>query len=344
MEKGLFIGTDSGATTSKTGGVEPDGQPISLDLEQSSTDAHMGTESVLQGWIDGVESFLEKHGRTWGDVRGMGLAIPGPYQSYGVLDRTANLPPALAGWEFAREYSEKIAHHAGRSIPLVVGNDGNFGGVAEAAEARRHGKGNVLMLAPGSGLGTCYVSEDGLPLAGDTLNGMEAGHMPIPSDLLGLPVFRCGCGRNWGCAEAYTSISGLPQFLEYLSPRFPDHPLGKSTEPMKKRVLSLRALAQEGDALATEIFDLQAKAMGLHIASLSMAFDARYVVIGGGLMDPESTTETFRLRYISKIRDSAEPWLHPVQQRSIQILPARLGDLSQSIGAALMALYTSKSR
>jgi hypothetical protein len=36
------------------------------------------------------------------------------------------------------------------------------------------------------------------------------------------------------------------------------------------------------------------------------------------------------------------PWLFPVQQRTIQIVPATLGELSQSIGAALVALYTSR--
>ena len=36
--------------------------------------------------------------------------------------------------------------------------------------------------------------------------------------------------------------------------------------------------------------------MGLHIASLAMAFDPQFVVIGGGLMDAGATTAAFRER------------------------------------------------
>ena len=38
--------------------------------------------------------------------------------------------------------------------------------------------------------------------------------------------------------------------------------------------------------------------MGLHIANLTLALDPEFVVIGGGLMDPENTTEAFRERYL----------------------------------------------
>ncbi|GAB4180587.1 MAG: ROK family glucokinase [Terrimicrobiaceae bacterium] len=340
--KNVYLGTDSGATTSKTCGVFEDGTPVSLELAQSSTNSELGTQAVIDGWIEGARSFLQRNGLDWDNIRGVGLAIPGPYQSYGVLDRTANLPPSFAGWEFHADYSKALAKAAGRDIPLVVGNDGNYGGVAEAAKVRGTEKAGVILLAPGSGLGGAYVAPDGLPLEGDAFAGAEFGHMPAPLHLLGLPAFVCGCGRTWGCFEAYTSISGLPQFLEFLLPKYPDHPLAQSLEPQKKKVLSLRSLAQEGDALALEIFDLQARALGLHVANLSIAFDAKYVVIGGGLIDPHSTTEAFRQRYLNGIRDAAMPWLFPVQRKTMQIVEASLGELSQAIGAALVALYSAK--
>src|SRR5262249_44033019 len=101
--------------------------------------------------------------------------------------------------------------------------------------------------------------------------------------------------------------------------------------------------AQNGDALALEIFDFQARALGLHVASLAMALDAEFVVIGGGLMDPEATTEAFRQRYLSTIRQTALPYLWPAQRTPLTIVPASLGDLSQAIGAALTALYKEKT-
>lgn len=338
----IYIGTDSGATTSKTCGIYEDGTPITLNLAQSSTNSQLGTHAVIAGWVQGVENFLQENQLSWGHVRGVGLAIPGPYQKYGVLDRSANLPPAFAGWKFHAEYSEALARKAGRPIPLVAGNDGNYGGVAEAAKVRGDKRASVLMLAPGSGLGAAYVDANGLPLDGDTLAGMEAGHMPSPIHLLGLPPFNCGCGRTWGCVEAYTTISGLPQYLDLLLQNHPDHELCHAPVSLKEKALSLRGLAQKGDALALEIFDLQAKALGLHIANLSIAFDAEYVVIGGGLVDPHSTTEEFRTRYFQGIWSAAEPWLFPVQRQTLKIVPATMGELSQAIGAALVALYTAQ--
>ena len=166
--------------------------------------------------------------------------------------------------------------------------------------------------------------------------------MPAPIHLLGLPAFTCGCGRDWGCFESYTAIAGLPQFLDYLLPKYPNHELAKPGLAPKQKALSLRGLAQKGDALALEIFDIQAKALGLHVANLSIALDATYVVIGGGLIDPHSTTEEFRSRYLGGIRAAAEPWLYPLQRQTIKIVPASLGELSQAIGAALVALYSSR--
>ena len=58
IRQGVYLGTDSGATTSKTGGVWADGSVISTKLRQSSTNSQAGTTAVVQGWLDGVVGFL----------------------------------------------------------------------------------------------------------------------------------------------------------------------------------------------------------------------------------------------------------------------------------------------
>ena len=196
-----------------------------------------------------------------------------------------------------------------------------------------------MMLAPGSGLGCAYVDRQGLPLDGDTIAGMEAAHMPAPLHLLNAKPYPCGCGRTWGCVEMYTTLAALPHLLAERLERQPDHELARSTASLKLRAFALRGLAQKGDPLAVEIFDFQARALGLHVATLSMALDAQFVVIGGGLMDPDATTPEFRARYLRIIGETAAPYLWPAQRAILTIVPASLGDLSQAIGAALVALY-----
>jgi glucokinase len=292
--------------------------------------------------VGGVQEYLIRNDLTWDQVRGVGLAMPGPYKRYGVLGRSPNLPASFEDWDFYTAYSSVLSERAGRGIPLVVGNDGNYGGVAEAQHARGTSKSSVIMLAPGSGLGCAYIDARGLPLDGDTLNGMEAGHMPAPLQLLNTNPYPCGCGRTWGCVEVYTTISGLPYLLAEHLARYPEHELAKSPLSEKEKVLSLRGRAQKGDPLAVGIFDFQAKVMGVHSAVLAMALDAEFVVIGGGLMDPESTSEEFRSRYLRILRENMEPGLWPAQRGRVKVVPAALGDLSQAIGAALVALYQSR--
>ncbi|HEY4187537.1 MAG TPA: ROK family protein [Polyangia bacterium] len=338
----VFIGTDCGATMSKIGGVWADGTTISTKLHQRATNSQQGPHAVVDSWIAAITEYLAENELTWDQVNSVGLAIPGPYLRYGVLGHSANLPKVFDGWDFHSAYSQALAQKAGRAVPLIAGNDGAFGGVGEAQRVRGSTAGSVLMLAPGSGLGSAYIDAQGMPLQGDTLAGMETAHMAAPLHLLGAKPYPCGCGRTWGCVELYTTMAGLPYLLEEKLASYPDHPLARSTQTQKEKVFSLRGLAQKGDALAVELFDFQARAMGFHIANLTMALDTEYVVIGGGLMDPESTTEEFRERYLRIVRDTARPHMWPVLRERVTILPSTLGELSQAIGAALAALYRSR--
>jgi glucokinase len=339
----VYIGTDCGATTSKIGAIWEDGTTVSTELLQRRTNADLGPEAVVKSWIDAMADYLVANDLQWDQVKGVGLAIPGPFQRYGVLDRSANLPLSFAGFDVHTAYSNALTDRVQRSVPVAVGNDGDCGGVAEAQRVRGSTVATVLMLAPGSGLGCAFVDRQGLPLTGDSLAGMEGAHMPAPLHLLGAKPLPCGCGRTWGCVEAYTTLSGLPYLLEEKLGGHPDHPLARSPLGPKERALAVRGLANEGDPLAVELFDFQARALGLHLATLAMALDPLFVVIGGGLMDPESTTAAFRERYLRVLREAADPYLWPAQRSRMTIVPAALGDLSQAIGAALLSLYQSRA-
>src|SRR3990170_294332 len=176
----VFIGTDWGATTSKVGGVWQDGSAVSTRLLQRATGAEHGPHETVTRWVDAIDEYLTHNQLSWAQVGGVGLAVPGPYQRYGVFDRSPNLPPTFVGFDVHSTYMQALAERAGAAVPLIVGNDGNMGGVAEAQRARGTSAGTVLMLAPGSGLGCAYIDRNGLPLEGDTICGMEAAHMPAP--------------------------------------------------------------------------------------------------------------------------------------------------------------------
>src|SRR3954447_5349088 len=244
----VFVGTDGGATTSKTGAVWADGTTVSTRLLQRPTGSADGPQAVVNSWVSAIGEYIAENGLAWEQVGGVGLAIPGPYQRYGVFDKSPNLPHSFAGFDVHTAYAGALAARAGRAVPLIVGNDGNMGGVAEAQRVRGHSSATVLLLAPGSGLGCAFVDGKGLPLDGDTLAGMEAAHMPAPLHLLDAKPYPCGCGRTWGCVEVYTTLSGLPHLIAERLEAQPDHELARSPLGPKERALSLRGLAQKGDA------------------------------------------------------------------------------------------------
>ncbi|MBC8078528.1 MAG: ROK family protein, partial [Chloroflexales bacterium] len=128
----VYIGTDGGATTSKIAGVWGSGVPVSTGLLQWPTSAQEGPQAVVRGWVAAISAYLEQNQLSWDQVQGVGVAIPGPRRSYGVLERGPNLPESFVGFDVYTSYGGALAERAGRAVPLVVGNDGNLGGVAEA--------------------------------------------------------------------------------------------------------------------------------------------------------------------------------------------------------------------
>ena len=47
-------------------------------------------------------------------------------------------------------------------------------------------------------------------------------------------------------------------------------------------------------------------------------------------------------RTLRVLREAATPHLWPAQRATLRVVPAALGDLSQAIGAALVALYQGR--
>src|SRR5947209_6202920 len=102
----VFVGTDGGATTSKFAAVWDDGSTVSTKLLQHPTNSATGPQAVVQGWVEAITLYLKQNNLNWEQVQGVGLAIPGPYQRYGVLDRSANLPRSFDGFDIHTAYSK----------------------------------------------------------------------------------------------------------------------------------------------------------------------------------------------------------------------------------------------
>ena len=88
----VYLGTDGGATTSKTGAVWADGTTVSTKLLQRPTGSAGGPQAVVQAWVDGIADYLAGNGLSWDAVGGVGLAIPGPLSALRRVRQVAQPP------------------------------------------------------------------------------------------------------------------------------------------------------------------------------------------------------------------------------------------------------------
>ena len=61
MSTKIFIGTDSGATTTKFSAVRENGEAVSTKVLQRPTSSQNGREAVINAWIGGVGEFFTLH-------------------------------------------------------------------------------------------------------------------------------------------------------------------------------------------------------------------------------------------------------------------------------------------
>ncbi|MEN0110787.1 MAG: ROK family protein, partial [Planctomycetota bacterium] len=112
-------------------------------------------------------------------------------------------------------------------------------------------------------------------------------------------------GNALCAAESAISLTALTHQLGHrlTLDEWSDHPLNAADGTTKDKATRLRELAADGDALAGQLFDDQAKALGIALLSTNYLGDYDRLVIGGGVCD---LAPAVRDRY----RETAEASYH----------------------------------
>ena len=170
----------------------------------------------------------------------------------------------------------------GVGLPVVVENDANAAGWAEARFGAGAGKANVLVVTLGTGVGGAVVI-DGHLVRGAAGFAAEIGHISIVPD--GRP---CGCGLR-GCLERYASgtalgVNGweLAKFRPAYAARIIELSGGDQNKISGKAVT---AAAREGDPAALECYERLGDALGQGLADLAAVLDPEVIVLTGGLTE-----------------------------------------------------------
>ena len=213
-------------------------------------------------------------------------------------------------------------------LPVVIENDANSAAWGEFKFGAGRGKGNILMLTVGTGIGGGIVVNSNLH-RGSFGIAAEIGHLRIvPNGLL------CGCGA-YGCFEQYGSGTALLRHAFEAIQAHPDRASNilnrgdGSIEGVKGSAIT--EAARDGDELALSIFETTGDYIGAGIASLAVILDPEAVVIGGGVIDAGDIL-------LNPIRTGMEKYMpfagkHPHPQ----IVAAQLGNEAGLVGVADLA-------
>ena len=218
-----------------------------------------------------------------------------------------------------------LEHSSG--LPVVVDNDGNVAGLAEARLGDTRND-DMALLTVGTGVGAGIVL-GGHIYRGTHGLGAEVGHMNVNPDG---PL--CGCG-NYGCLESVASGTALTRMGRSAALHDPDGMIATLAREAGGDITGqhVTIAAMAGDRTAQSLFQRLGRALGIGIAGITAIFELETVLIGGGLVDAgELLLEPAR-------RAAREFHYGPPDVRPVPpVAPATYGADAGKIGAALLAL------
>lgn len=295
-----YIGIDIGGTTS-TLCVGNDQREVLLVPPQFATAPSEGPASVIESIVAASLKAIEEIGGTIDEVASVGLATPGPATKDGVLLKTPNLNPEHWDRFPIRGELEKAFQQHNPSLNVRYIGDGQAAALGEFAARSRSIKwgrvapnelheeevASLFMVIVGTGFGGGAV-RDGKPIVGREGRAGHVGHILLPEYAFRYANDRkLKVGNAYSTAESAVSLTALTHQLGYrlALEEWSTHPLHDSEGTTKDKAKRLRELAAEGDELALQLFDDQARALGIALLSVNYLGDYDRLVIGGGVCD-----------------------------------------------------------
>lgn len=303
-----YVGVDVGGTTIKLG-LFSDGGEL-MEKWEIPTNAEQDGEHVIAGIADSIE---EKRAARGGNIRGIGIGIPGPVTDDGVVLKCANLDWGV--------FSVKKTLFELTGISNVkVGNDANVAALGEMWKGGGRGYDSIVMVTLGTGVGGGVIQKGKILTGGRGAAG-EIGHIKVNAN----ETERCGCG-NFGCLEQYVSATGLVRMAKDGLKQ--DSSLAPLPEITAKDIFDGAAA---GDGYCKEIVDRFGRYLGLALSNIAHVVDPEAFVIGGGV----SAAGEIILDVVGKYyRENA---MFAIRDTEIHL--AELGNEAGIYGAVRMVLF-----
>ena len=303
-----YIGVDVGGTTIKMGLFSDTGELLEKWEIPTRLDNH--GENILP---DVVESMEQKRAERGGNIRGIGVGIPGPVTDDGVVLKCANL-----GWDV---FSVKNTLAGLTGVGNVkVGNDANIAALGEMWKGGGRGYDSIVMVTLGTGVGGGIIHK-GKILTGSRGAGGEIGHMKVEME----ETETCGCGCR-GCLEQYASATGVVRLAKKYMRE--DSCLAGKRQITAKMVFDG---AKAGDEYCLEIVEKFGRYLGVALSNVAHVADPEAFGIGGGI----SKAGQIILDVVQKYYD--ENSMYALKNKDFHL--AELGNDAGIYGAVRMVLF-----
>lgn len=254
-----YIGVDVGGTTVKMGLFSDTGEL--LEKWEIPTRLEDQGSHILTDIVDSIE---DKRAEREGNIKGIGVGIPGPVTDDGVVLKCANL-----GWDIFSVKNE-LAGLTGVGN-VKVANDANVAALGEMWKGGGRGYDSIVMVTLGTGVGGGIIQQ-GKILTGSKGAGGEIGHTKVnPNE-----TEACGCG-NKGCLEQYASATGIVRMAKEGL---------REDSCLAGQEITAKAVfdgAKAGDAYCLEIVEQFGKYLGFALSNVAHVIDPEAFVIGGGV-------------------------------------------------------------
>lgn len=304
-----IVGIDLGGTVIKAGLLD-DGHMA--DTFRMPADSAEGLAPKLGPLADSVDAMLKRNGIDPSMLDGVAVAFPG-------IADIKRKKAAAVNAKYPDAPSLNLADWASLHWPnasFVIDNDARMALAGEWTSGAAKGRGNVVMMTIGTGIGTGVVVDGHLIYGRNFCAGSLGGHFVL--DYKGR---RCTCG-NIGCVEALASSFFLPEIIsscEGVSSAFKEDPVNRNFKELFRKY---REKDPDAEAVVKECLDVWSAAIVTYIH----AYDPETVVMGGGVMKSADVI----LPYVtSKVNELAWSPGAPVE-----IVAAALGDDAALVGAS----------
>ena len=189
------FGVDLGGTTVKIAYFDTEGKLLhKWEIPTRSDD---GGKQILPDIADAINDYLTRNQVPNSEIIGVGIGVPGPVSSDGVVNKCVNL-----GWGVFN-IEEALSRLTG--FPVKAGNDANVAALGECWMGGGKGHNNMVMTTLGTGVGGGIII-NGRILAGRHGAAGEIGHMVLNKN----ESNPCGCIPRKFAGRVYCGYSSKP--------------------------------------------------------------------------------------------------------------------------------------